>query len=95
MDCNKEKKIRIVNCVFKTQFKSTSLTPFTGGKKCLEKTLSLYQWLHSQVCRNGLKLWTFNVKIYIDKWRRIKSKLLKIFASKNLQMTKQKFNALI
>ena len=28
---------------------------------------SLYQLLHSQVYRNGLKLWIFNVKIYIGK----------------------------
>ena len=33
---------------------------------------SLYQLLHSQVYRNELKLWISNVKICLDKWRRIK-----------------------
>ena len=29
-------------------------------------------FLHSEIYRNGLELWVSNVKICIDKWRRIK-----------------------
>ena len=39
IDCNKEKRIIIINWVSKTQFKLSFLTLFTGGKKCLEKPL--------------------------------------------------------
>ena len=33
---------------------------------------SLYEVLDSQVYGNGLKLWISNVKVCIDKWKRIK-----------------------
>ena len=48
---------------------------------------SLYQLLHSQVYRNGLKLRISNMKICIHKRRRIKLKTAKKFVGKNLQMT--------
>ena len=43
--------------------------------------------------RNDLKLWNCNVKICIDKWKRIK--LLNIFTGKHLQTMQNKIHALI
>ena len=52
---------------------------------------SLYQLLHSQVYRNGLKLRISNMKICIHKRRRIKLKTAKQFVGKNFQITQKRF----
>ena len=55
---------------------------------------SSYQLLHSQVYRNDLKHWIYNIKTYsllINEGESNKN-LLKMFANKNLQMTQKSFS---
>ena len=52
---------------------------------------SLYQLLHSQLYRNGLKLWISNVKSVLINEGESNRKLLKLFAGKNLWMTLKSF----
>ena len=52
---------------------------------------SLYQLLYSQVYRNGLELWITNIKIYIDKWRRIKQKFAKCLLVETYEWHKESF----
>ena len=59
------------NVLTRVNFRSYKIRKFT----CLVDFHSLYQLLYSQVYRKGLKLWISNVKIFINKWRRIKQKV--------------------